>query len=46
MENFEPIDLNKYIADDIAKYSGISIPVKSGLLRRMLVKKFPVKSST
>ena len=43
METFEPIDLNKYIADDIAKYSGISIPVKSGLLRRMLVKKISCK---
>lgn len=43
MENNEPLDLSKYIADDIAKYSGISMPVKAGFLQRMLIKKLPCK---
>lgn len=43
MEADDTFDLTKYVADDIAKYSGISMPVKAGLLQRLLIKKLPCK---
>ena len=43
MEAAESFDLTKYVADDIAKYSGISMPVKANLLQRLLIKKLPCK---
>ncbi len=43
MEADESFDLTKYVADDIAKYSGISMPVKASLLQRLLIKKLPCK---
>ena len=33
------MDLNKYIADEIAKYNGVSFPLKSSMLWRLMVKK-------
>lgn len=43
MGNSEVIYLEKYIAEDIAKYSGIAVPVKTGFLHRHFTKKMPCK---
>ena len=45
METDDTFDLTKYVADDIAKYSGVSMPVKAGLLQRLLIKNSHVKNS-
>ena len=36
MSEFEPVDLKAYIAEEVRRYKGISYPLKSSLLRRML----------
>jgi hypothetical protein len=33
------VEFDKYIADDIAKYAGVAMPVKAGFLNRILVRK-------
>ena len=35
------VAFDQYIADDIAKYAGVAMPVKAGFLNRVLVKKAP-----
>ena len=32
------MDLNQYVADEMAKYNGVCFPVKSGMLRRLFVR--------
>ena len=39
----ENTKLDAFISEDVNKYKGVAVPIKAGLLNRLLIKKYPCK---